>query len=258
MQHVPRRRGFTLVEMLVVIAIIVVLMAILFPVFNTVRRKQRETRCISNLHQLVMSLRQYKADHGRFPSAPFYDVTAGRYRGGFSDLYPDYIDSTDILLCPDDLVGKRLGAQASQAVYSSYNGLAPDAPANWTIQEVYYNYNGYRYTTTANPTSPVTGVGIDNAGDPLYADYLAVLNREYGPIGKRPNRDAPRLVNRGAPDNTIVSHCIHHRGTGSPSDQREFLARLGGDVDRNAKRSWMEEDPDGGGPKISPWIGQLK
>ena len=59
----PRRRAaaplapaFTLVELLVVIAVIALLAAILFPVFASVRAKARETSCISNMRQLVPKL----------------------------------------------------------------------------------------------------------------------------------------------------------------------------------------------------------
>jgi len=60
--------GFTLVEMLVVIAIIAVLAAIVFPVFNIARQKVRKTTCIHNLQQLGMAIKLYASDHrDRYP-----------------------------------------------------------------------------------------------------------------------------------------------------------------------------------------------
>lgn len=55
--------GFTLTELLIVIAIIAVLTAILFPVFLSVRAKGRQTVCISNLRQLGMAVFQYAGDY---------------------------------------------------------------------------------------------------------------------------------------------------------------------------------------------------
>ena len=70
----PARRsspGFTLVEVLVVIAIISMLIAILLPVLANVRDQAVHTRCLSNLRQIGMAFLNYEADHGRFPGHPY-------------------------------------------------------------------------------------------------------------------------------------------------------------------------------------------
>src|SRR5688572_9886566 len=59
----PHRRGFTLIEILVVIAILAVLAAMLFPVFRSVRDTARTTTCQSNLKQLGAAFQIYAADH---------------------------------------------------------------------------------------------------------------------------------------------------------------------------------------------------
>ena len=61
------RRGFTLVELLVVIGIIAVLLAILFPAMMAVREGARKITCRSNLRQIGVALSNYHADHGKFP-----------------------------------------------------------------------------------------------------------------------------------------------------------------------------------------------
>jgi prepilin-type N-terminal cleavage/methylation domain-containing protein len=62
-----RRRGFTLVELLVVIAIIAVLIAILLPALNMAREQARRTQCMSNVRQLTMAWLMYANDNkGRF------------------------------------------------------------------------------------------------------------------------------------------------------------------------------------------------
>jgi prepilin-type N-terminal cleavage/methylation domain-containing protein/prepilin-type processing-associated H-X9-DG protein len=58
-----RERGFTLTEMLVVIAVIAVLTAILLPVFSTVREKARQNACLSNLRQIGTALTAYAQDY---------------------------------------------------------------------------------------------------------------------------------------------------------------------------------------------------
>jgi prepilin-type N-terminal cleavage/methylation domain-containing protein len=253
MNRRPRQRGFTLVELLVVIAIIVLLMAILFPVFGAVRRKAKETQCMSNLSQLASALKSYRRDHGRFPAAPFYDTTSGCYRGGFSDLYPDYIDSTKILICPEDMLIKPFLAQAQEKLYSSYNGLVADpGSGDWTLQEVYYNYNGYDVVAVGGGYN---SAGVDNGGT-MEALYQTALMAEYSSKGLR-LRAAPRLKNRSAPDNTIITHCVYHRKTSkNVANERDFVLRLDGSTNI-ITHVRFEEDPDGAGPKVASWISQL-
>jgi len=57
------RRGFTLTEMLTVIAIMAILMALLFPVFSTTREKARQNACLTNLKQVGTALTAYAQDY---------------------------------------------------------------------------------------------------------------------------------------------------------------------------------------------------
>jgi len=59
--------GFTLIEVLVVIAIIAVLAAILFPVFSRAREKARQAVCHSNLRQMGLAIRMYIQDFEAYP-----------------------------------------------------------------------------------------------------------------------------------------------------------------------------------------------
>mgnify|MGYP001548207113 CR=1 FL=1 len=58
-----KRRAFTLIEMLVVVAIIAVLAAILFPVFARARENARRASCQSNLKQIALGIFMYAQDY---------------------------------------------------------------------------------------------------------------------------------------------------------------------------------------------------
>lgn len=76
MKHSPApHRAFTLIEILVVIAIIGILSAILFPVFSRARENGRKTVCLSNMRQLGMAFQQYAQDsRGKYPLAGNYQA----------------------------------------------------------------------------------------------------------------------------------------------------------------------------------------
>jgi prepilin-type N-terminal cleavage/methylation domain-containing protein/prepilin-type processing-associated H-X9-DG protein len=101
-------RGFTLVELLVVVAVLIIIAALLFPVFSQARESARRARCISNLRQISLAMSMYIDDHdGILPR----DVTrAGdRSTGPCSSWNPDarietklapYLHSAELLACP--------------------------------------------------------------------------------------------------------------------------------------------------------------
>lgn len=67
-----RRRGFTLIEVLVVIAIIALLITVLMPSLNSARGSAKRAVCAANLRQIGIGLRSYLGDNrDRLPYASF-------------------------------------------------------------------------------------------------------------------------------------------------------------------------------------------
>lgn len=104
-----RSRGFSIIELLVVIGIISVLTAILVPVLSITRESARQTRCASNLKSIATALGVYAATwNGVLPrsggyhpaSGPLWMVAAlpGLNRGPLSSY--DELATFDVLHCP--------------------------------------------------------------------------------------------------------------------------------------------------------------
>jgi prepilin-type N-terminal cleavage/methylation domain-containing protein len=64
-----RRRAFTLVELLVAIAIIAILVALLLPAINAAREAARRNQCINKLRQLAIAVNNEESAKQRFPLA---------------------------------------------------------------------------------------------------------------------------------------------------------------------------------------------
>ena len=69
-----QRRGFTLVELLIVIGIIGVLVALLFPTVGTAREKARRAQCAANLHNIGAALIGYATSNNS--KLPLHDNPA--------------------------------------------------------------------------------------------------------------------------------------------------------------------------------------
>lgn len=79
-----RDSAFTLIELLIVIAIIAILAAILFPVFAQARSKARQASCTSNLKQISLATLQYVQDYDE--TFPFSNYTPNADTTGNSNV----------------------------------------------------------------------------------------------------------------------------------------------------------------------------
>ncbi|HVF09473.1 MAG TPA: DUF1559 domain-containing protein, partial [Abditibacteriaceae bacterium] len=80
--------GFTLVEVLIVCAVIGILAALIFPVYQSARRRGHQTACMSNMKQLGMAFQQYTEDAARkYPGPGNYQdwANGGHWVAGIND-----------------------------------------------------------------------------------------------------------------------------------------------------------------------------
>ena len=122
-----RNRGFTIFELLLVIVIILILAALLFPIGNRDPGRARLSGCASNEKQLGLGLLQYAQDNDQMmpdiAQAPGSPVTWRR-------VVYDYVKSSNVYQCQDrrdkapgpDGLPRSYGANYS----GDYNGTARD------------------------------------------------------------------------------------------------------------------------------------
>ncbi len=92
-------RGFTLVELLISIAIIGVLMALLLPAVQSAREAARRAHCYSNMHQLGIALHMFHDVHQVFPASGWTQAGAGNPQGkyvGWRPLTLPYIEQENL------------------------------------------------------------------------------------------------------------------------------------------------------------------
>jgi len=93
----PKRGGFTLIELMVVVTIIGILIGLMFPIYSIAIRSAQEAQCQGNLGQLAKVISAYcQANNGYFP---FIGYPANSIKPNSSDwLYvPDADDKLDLM-----------------------------------------------------------------------------------------------------------------------------------------------------------------
>jgi prepilin-type N-terminal cleavage/methylation domain-containing protein len=166
------RAGFTLVELLTVIAIIGILAAMLLPVLSRVRLSAQKAQAKLQIQDLVTAIQKYDSDYGRFPVSPGVQTAAGT--GDFTYLGSNITNAT---------------TPALPAQYATNNSevmaILMDI-TNTTVTSVNMNHQKNPHQTlflNAKMTGDTTtwpGVGSDLVyRDPWGCPYIITMDLNY-------------------------------------------------------------------------------
>jgi len=171
-------RGFTLVELLVVITIIGILLALLIPAVNSIREEGRQTTCMNNQLQIGKAILAYEIDKKRLPGVldQLPGVTPPLYYNWVEALFP-YLERSDMWEAVANNKVSQIQTMRLRVV------VCPNDP--------------YLVDPTASTAQALLSYGIN---DQFFVSYISPNSKVAPPVDRNGNGVAPastsKLVSR--------------------------------------------------------------
>lgn len=222
-RRVLQQRGFTLIEMLVVVGIISLLTGIILPTTSAARRESRALRCQSNARQLVLAISSYAAEHkNKYPpnligpaQQAWFDVErVGAHLPPIPTRAPQP-DST-VWVCPEDDVARRSYAMNYWASCKVDFVPMPALGERWGPASNQASQLLLLVESWSNRGSPLTGYE-----PPLFIGSSGTPGQRFGASGGM----NPPVLTRSGPANSELAFA-RHRPAGAPGTGTQPIGRV--------------------------------
>lgn len=156
MNKTSLRAAFTLLELLIVIAIIGILAAVAMPVYQVAMRNGKMNGAMQHARQIGLALRIYANDHdGNYPlKKNDYDEDIVTSNDAFRSLIPAYLDNERVFTAPGSKAGGTADnkmetpaemLQPGENHWAYISGLSSTSNSNWPLIVDHTNGSG-KYT----------------------------------------------------------------------------------------------------------------
>lgn len=207
--------AFTLIELLIVVAIVAIIASILFPVFGRVRENARRASCQSNLKQIGLGVLQYAQDFD--DTWPQYTVTGVVYI--WADAVYPYVRNEQVYNCPShtfitnetQAYKFNMNRGSTDYTYGSYgiNFAYLDADVSSIARTPpTSNYITVKPVTTSMIIQPSTTVWVTDSLNSITSvnSYRLIPARETGSVTPAITAGPPRYLTSSSGANVSERH----------------------------------------------------
>ncbi len=219
-----RKRAFTLIELLAVIAIITILAAILYPVGSRPREAARKSNCLSNLAQLGKGMKMYAQDYDEILPHAFFGTCGTPTAASWADVLVPYVRDVKVYDCPSSTT--RMTFNSTTNTFYRAIGGSPNNPNDCRTNAAIpggtaadYNYGVNNFGLPVGQTDPLLVGPFSNN-----ILGLAAIPAPAGVVGIADSRfSSPAAISGGSGPWDLPSvagqvHAMRHSGVTAGAD----------------------------------------